>query len=189
MKNHCNRDFRIEFADLKNHCDRDSRIEYFRVWKIIVIVIFASNILLDLNQFALKIWKSSSWVTQKKHDLMFSLSAAFNIENLISYNSQSRIWWLNSWLNDKKIEFEFQLFSILSAFYTGIDELLEKKMIKRERRRSRDRIRCQISKIFSIFYFYFIITFTFTILNAQLDRTAVFEDVFDTIQLFTRRKF
>ena len=28
-KNHCHRDFRIEFADLKNHCDRDFRIECF----------------------------------------------------------------------------------------------------------------------------------------------------------------
>ena len=39
-------------------------------------------------------------------------------------------------------------------------------------------------EIFSIFYFYLIM-----ILNAQLDRAAVSEDIFDTIQFFMRRKF
>ena len=42
----------------------------------------------------------------------------------------------------------------------------------------------RIFEIFSIFYFYFIM-----ILNVSLDRTTVSEDVFDTIQLFMRRKF
>ena len=69
-------------------------------WRITVTVIFASNIHsiihLDFYQSALKIWKSSSWMTQKKHDLMTQLSAAFSIESLISYNSQFPVWWLTA---------------------------------------------------------------------------------------------
>ena len=42
----------------------------------------------------------------------------------------------------------------------------------------------RIFEIFSIFYFYFIM-----ILNVQLDRTTIFENIFDTIQFFMRRKF
>ena len=61
-----------------------------------------------------------------------------------------------------------------------------REMIKRERRRKRDRTEyIRLSKIFSIFYFHL----TFTILNAQSDLTAVSEDVSDTIQFFMRRKF
>ena len=42
----------------------------------------------------------------------------------------------------------------------------------------------RIFEIFLIFYFYFIM-----ILNAQLNRTTISENVFDTIQSFMRRKF
>ena len=75
----------------------------FETWKSTVIVIFASEIIhLDFNQSALKIWKSFSWVTQKKHSLMISLSVAFNIESLISYNSQFSIWWLTAdWVTER----------------------------------------------------------------------------------------
>ena len=106
---------------------------FLKTWKIVVIAIFASNMLtweiivivifaskfFDLkkslwswsshrlffsisNQFALKIWKSFSWMTQKKHDLMISLFVVFNIESLISYNSQFSIWWLTiDWMTKK----------------------------------------------------------------------------------------
>ena len=75
------------------------------------------------NQSALKIWKSSSWVTQKKHDLMISLFAAFNIESLISYYSQSSIWWLTTdWMTERSNS-SSSLFFIFSTFCTEIDEL------------------------------------------------------------------
>ena len=56
-------------------------------------------------------------------------------------------------------------------------------MISRERRRI-DAIALNTSnfEIFSIFYF------LITIFNAQLDRAVISENVFDTIQLFMRRK-
>ena len=67
LKNRYNRDFRIEFWNLKKHCDRD-----FRTRNIIYF---------DSYQFALKIWKSFSWMIQKKHDLMISLFIALMIDN------------------------------------------------------------------------------------------------------------
>ena len=53
------------------------------IWKNIIIVIFASKfVFLEIfNQFALKIWKSSSWMIQKKHDLMISLFVALMIDS------------------------------------------------------------------------------------------------------------
>ena len=78
LKNRYNRDLRTEYADVKDHYDRD-----FRTRNIIH---------LDPYQSALKTWKPSSWMTQKKHDLMTSLFAVFSIESLISYNSQLSIW-------------------------------------------------------------------------------------------------
>ena len=59
-------------------------------------------------------------------------------------------------------------------------------MIRRERRRINEialNTSDLTSKIFSIFYFHLI-----TILNVQLNRAAISEDVSDTIQLFMRRK-
>ena len=116
--------------NLKNRCDRDFRIEYFTTWKIIVIVIFASNILFFsiFSQSAIKIWKSFSWMTQKKHDLMIRLFVAFRIENLISYNLQSSIWWLTANCVTVKSEFEsifIFLFFYLFVSYIEIDELIE----------------------------------------------------------------
>ena len=98
-----------------------SRSSHFDMtWKIIVIVIFASNIHfiihLDFYQSALKIWKSFSWVTQKKHDLMTQLFVAFSIENLISYNSQFSIWWLTINCVTARSEFE-SIYIFLSSFF------------------------------------------------------------------------
>ena len=109
LKNRYNRDFRIEIWSLKKHCDRD-----FRIRNIIHF---------DSYQSALKIWKSFSWVTQKKHDLMISLFAVFDIENLISYNSQFSIWWLTAdWLT-KRSNSSFSLFFHLFIFHIGIEML------------------------------------------------------------------
>ena len=98
-------------------------------WKIIVIVIFASNIISFFSifsQLALKIWKSSSWMIQKKHNLMTQLSVAFNFESLTSYDSRFSIWWLTA--NWMTMRFEFEsIFIFLSfylfAFYIEVDEL------------------------------------------------------------------
>ena len=161
----------LEILSLKKHCSRDLRINISKFF------------LLDLYQSALKIWKSSSWVTQKKHDLMTSLSAAFSIESLISYNSQFSIWWLTAdWLTES---FEFEFFLIFYSFTFYIESMsCSREVIKRERRRidaiAFD-IRFRKSSRFSI-------SISFRILNVQLDRAAVFEDVSDTIQLFMRRK-
>ena len=87
----------------------------FIIWKIIVIVIFAFVIVLfDSYQFVLKIWKSFSWMIQKKHDLMISLFVVFKIENLISYNLQFSIWWLTiNWITTR---FEFESIYIFVFF-------------------------------------------------------------------------
>ena len=115
------------------------------------------------NQSALKIWKSSSWVTQKKHDLMTSLFAAFNIESLISYNSQLSIWWLTiDWVTKRSnssssLSSKFSLLSVLKSMSCS----RERRLIRRERRRiifshwwnNRDRneyIRLRKSSRFSI---------------------------------------
>ena len=87
--------------DLKNHCDRDFRIEY-------------SIIHFDFYQSALKIWKSSSWVTQKKHDLITQLFVVFRIESLTSYNLQFSIWWLTT--NCVTMRFEFESIYIFISF-------------------------------------------------------------------------
>ena len=95
---------------------------------------------------------------------------------------------IDNWLSDRKIEFEFFFIFYLSTFYTEIDELLEEKF-RRERCRI-DAIAFDTSNFENFFDFLsFRFTFTFTIFNARLDQTAIFEDVFDTIQLFMRRKF
>ena len=70
--------------------------------------------------------------------------------------------------------------------YIEIDELIEKK-IKREKRHNRDRIEYIKFRNFRFFTFHFI--FTFTIFNVQLNQTTIFENIFDTIRLFMRRKF
>ena len=187
MKNHCDRDFRIRnLLTWKNHYNRDFRIEFTDL----KIVIFASIILFDFNQFALKIWKSSSWMIQKKHDLMISLFAVFSIENLISYNSQFSIWWLTTdWLT-KKSNSSFFLFSIF-LFHISNRWVVWKKMIEREKRymifywwNKRDRI--EYIKFRNFFRFFVFILFI--IFNAQLNRTTISENIFDTIQLFMRRK-
>ena len=93
--------------------------ETFETWKSIVIVTFALEILSFIsihNQSALKIWKSLSWMIQKKHNLMISLSVAFNIKSLISYNSQFSIWWVTvDWMTEKSNS-SFSLFSYLFTF-------------------------------------------------------------------------
>ena len=174
---------------------------FFVTWKIAIIAISASEILKFekalwswpshpksffsiFSQFAIKTWKSPSWVTQKKHDLMIQLSAAFKIESLASYNSQLSIWWLTT--NCVTVKFESEsIFIFLSlSSYAEVDELT--KRIKREKRRNRDRIEYQTSKSSRFLALYF--TFTFIILIARLDRTATSEDVSDTIQFFMRRK-
>ena len=107
----------------------------------------------DFYQFALKIWKSFSWMIQKKHDLIIQLFVVFNIENLISYNSRFSIWWLT--INWMTMKFEFESIYI---FYFSISniELMncsKKKLIKREKRRNHDRIEYQISKFVLFFVF------------------------------------
>ena len=112
--------------DLKNHCDRDFRIEnHSMIWRITVIVIFASNILSFFSissQFALKTWKSSSWMTQKKHDLMTQLLVVFSIESLISYNSRFSIWWLTANWMTMRSEFESIHICLFSIFLFHISE-------------------------------------------------------------------
>ena len=130
LKNRCDRDLRtLKFYDLKNHCDRDLRIEY-------------SIILLDFSQSALKIWKSSSWMTQKKHELMTRLFVAFKIESLISYNSQfsSDDWQLTEWQWDLNLSSSIIFYSLCFLYVSKSMSCLKKKMIKREKRRCRDRI-------------------------------------------------
>ena len=143
----------------------------FIIWKIIVIVIFASNILSFFsisNQSALKIWKSFSWIIQKKHDLITQLFVVFNIENLISYHSRFPIWWLTTNWMTMKFEFESIYIFLFFIFLFRISKSL-------------DAISLHISN-FEIF-------FTFTIFNAQLNQTIISENNFDTIQFFMRRKF
>ena len=125
--------------DLKDRYNRDLRIVSWssEIWRSTVIVIFAFEIIhLDPNQSALKTWKSSSWMTQKKHNLMTSLSAAFSIESLISYNSQLSTWWLTAdWVTERSNS-SSSLFSIFSAFYTYWNRWVAwEEVIKRERRR------------------------------------------------------
>ena len=92
-------------------------------------------------------------MTQKKHDLMIRLSAAFKIESLTSYNSQlsfddwqliddNEIW---IWVNINLLISQYQS-SYLSASHIEVDELT--KMI---RRHERDRIEYIDFEIFSIF--------------------------------------
>ena len=151
---------------MKKYCDRDFRIR-------ICIIQF------DSYQFALKIWKSFSWMIQKKHDLTISLFVVVKIESLISYNSQFSIWWLTTnWLT---MNFEFESFFIF-LFFFFVYRIHEK--FKREKRRCRDRIRYIKFRKFFWFFFSFHILFV-----VQSDRTTIFENVFDTIQFFMRRKF
>ena len=123
---------------LKNRRDRDLRIDFciYETWRIVVIAIFASNILSFFSIFsqsALKIWKSFSWVTQKKHDLMTWLFVAFTIESLNSYNSQfssydwqliddNKIW---IWVNINLFISQYQ--SLYLSIRIEIDELFERE--------------------------------------------------------------
>ena len=110
-----------------------SRFSHFdMIWKIIVIVIFASNIHFiihfDFYQFALKIWKSFSWMTQKKHDLIIQLLAVFSIESLISYNSQFSIWWLTTNCVTTKFEFE-SIYIFLFSFFICRNRWIDEKKL------------------------------------------------------------
>ena len=156
--------------DLENRYNRDLRIRNPLVWRITVTVIFASNfILLDSYQSAVKTWKSFSWMTQEKHDLMISLFAAFSIESLISYNSQLSIWWLTAdWVTGRSNSSSFLSFYFF-IFYTE-SMSCSRGMIRRERRRifyshwwnRRDRIRYVKLRKSRRFF-----TFTFHIHNTQ----------------------
>ena len=53
---------------------------------------------------------------------------------------------------------------------------------------NRDRVEyIKFQKKFRFFCFHF--TFSFTIFNVRLNQTTIFENIFNTIQLFMRRKF
>ena len=86
----------------------------FMTWRITVIVIFASNILSFFSissQFALKIWKSSSWLTQKKHDLMIRTVCCFRYRKL---NFLIDDWQLIEWQWDLNLSL-YLLFFLLSV--------------------------------------------------------------------------
>ena len=106
----------------------------FEIWKNIVIVIFAFEIIhFDFNQFALKIWKSFSWMTQKNiiwwfHCLLFSISKVWF---RTIHNSRFDDWQLIEWQKNR-IWITFYFFIFLFSISKSMNR--SKKMIKREKR-------------------------------------------------------
>ena len=159
-------------------------------WRSTVVVIFALEILLlDSYSVCVKNLKTSrEWFKKSMiwwlHCLLLLISRAW-----------FSIWWLTTNWVTMSSEFEFSYYLLFFYFYSkSMSCLKKKKWFKRERRRNRDRIeytRFDFENLldFLSFHFTFTFTFTFTILNAQLNRAAVSENVSDTIQFFMRRKF
>ena len=165
-------------------------------WKIIVIVIFASNILFDFNQFALKIWKSFSWMIQKKtwFDDFAVCCFQYRMFDFVQFTIFDLM--IDNWLNDKEIEFEFFFIFLFFCFihsnrWVVREKWLNAKNVIRFFIDEIDAIALNISNFenFLDFLHSFHLLFTFTILNARLNQTAISENNFDTIQLFMRRKF
>ena len=150
--------FASRIVDLKNHYRRDFRIEHF------------SQFIVSLRE---KSERTSSWMIQKKHDLMISLSAVFNMKCLISYNSQLLIWWLTIDLLTTKFESNSFLLSYFFAFLYQSRYVIA-RLVKRNRRRI-VAIAIDISS-FENLLSHSTTYFTF-IFNAQSNRAAIFEDV------------
>ena len=177
--------------NLKNRCDRDFRIrkrfeKSFWSWFSHLLLFFSI-----FSQFALKIWKSFSWMIQKKHDLMTQLFAVFNIENLISYNLRISIWWLiTNWMT-MKFEFESIYICLFFIFLFYISKSMNwsrKKCLNAKNVVIAIALNIKFRNFLDFLYsFHF--AFTFMIFNVRLNRITISENVFDTIQLFMRREF
>ena len=178
LKNRCNRDLRIWFE--KSLSSWFSHLNSL-IWKITVIVIFASNIiLLDFYQSALKIWKPSSWMTQKKHDLMTRTVCCFQYREFDFVQLTTFDMMTDNWLIDRKFWIRVTLYFLFFYFSHWIDELFEKNDLNAKDVVIAIALNIKFRKSSRI---------SILILNAQLDRATIFENVFNTIQFFMRRKF
>ena len=115
---------------------------------------------------------------------MTQLFVAFNIKSLISYNSRLLIWWRTIDLLTMKFEFEY--FFIFSFLYFHISIRRIDMWINRNRRRivAIALITFDFENLLLLILFHI----SYQNLIVQLDRTAISEDVFDTIQFSMRRK-